>query len=64
MHPFRHAPKVTVPARTLAFWTAVLLPALYIPMVLGGFERGEIVPFVGLVAAHAVALSLGHGHEP
>lgn len=65
MHPLRHVPNVAVPVRTLAFWTAVVLPFVYLPMVLGGFESGSRVGlFVGLVTAHALALSLGHGHEP
>lgn len=65
MHPLRHVPNVVVPVRTVAFWTAVLLPFVYLPMVLDGFEsEGGVALFVGLVATHALALSLGHDHEP
>ena len=65
MHPLRHVPTVAVPLRTLAFWTAVLLPFVYLPMALDGFAGGSrLRPFVALVAVHAVALSLGHDHDP
>lgn len=65
MHPLRHVPTVAVPLRTAAFWSAVVLPFVYLPMALDGFDGGrEVVPFVALVAAHAVTLSLGHEHEP
>lgn len=43
----------------------MLLPAICIPVVLGGFEDGtELGLFVALVTVHAVTLSLGHDHEP
>ncbi|MFC7227482.1 hypothetical protein N0B31_08710 [Salinirubellus salinus] len=65
MHPSRNVPDVAVPLRSVACWSAVVLPSAYLPMVADGFDgRRELALFVGLLAAHAVALSLGHGHDP
>jgi hypothetical protein len=65
MHLSRYVPNPPLPLRALSFWAAVLLPVCYLPVVVGGFANaGEVGLFVGLVAAHAVALSLGHGHDP
>lgn len=65
MHPLRHVPTVAVPLRAAAFWSAVVLPVAYLPMVADGFDGGrEVALFVTLLAAHTVALSVGHDHDP
>lgn len=46
-----------------AFWSAVAMPFLYIPLLFGGLTGGEAPAFVGLVAANGLALVLGHGHR-
>jgi hypothetical protein len=46
-----------------AFWSAIAMPFLYIPLLLGGLTGGEAPAFVGLIAANGLALVLGHGHR-
>ena len=53
---------VVVPLRALSFWTAVLLPLAYFPLVADGLESGETSVLLVLVAVNAVALLLGHEH--
>ena len=50
---------VVAALRTVAFWVAVVLPAAY-PAALA--VRPEALP--ALLAGHAVAVALGHGHRP
>lgn len=56
----RHA--VVEPLRALSFWTAVLLPLAYLPLVANGLGPGETTVLLVLVVANAAALVLGHGH--
>jgi len=53
---------LTAPLRFVAFWTAVTLPFLYLPLLLGGLEGSEPTVFLVLLAANVVALFLGHGY--
>lgn len=47
-----------------AFWGAILLPFVYLPMLVIGLETlNEYLLFVGLVALNAVLLVLGHPHH-
>jgi hypothetical protein len=46
-----------------AFWSAVAMPFLYVPLLLGGLEGGEFTAFLALVAANALVLVVGHGHD-
>lgn len=55
IHPFTSA------LRAIAFWTAVVLPLAYVP-VLGGFTPAELG--ISIVAVHAVCLFVGHEHTP
>jgi hypothetical protein len=49
-------------ARTVAFWTAIALPFLYLPLLLtGGQNTGVVV--TALVVVNVAALVVGHGHE-
>lgn len=50
---------VVAALRTVAFWLAVALPAVY-PVALS--VRVEALP--ALLAGHAVAVALGHRHQP
>lgn len=45
------------------FWSAVLLPLVYVPMLAGGAADTQPWAVVALLAAHAVALVAGHGHR-
>jgi hypothetical protein len=56
----RHA--VVDPLRALSFWTAVLLPLAYLPLVADGLGAGEPTVLLALVVVNAAALVLGHGH--
>ncbi|MEF8818767.1 MAG: hypothetical protein V5A31_09305 [Haloferacaceae archaeon] len=56
----RHA--VVDPLQALSFWTAVLLPLAYLPLVADGLGSGETSVLLALVAVNAAALVLGHGH--
>ncbi|MFB6218913.1 MAG: hypothetical protein ABEH77_07015 [Halobacteriaceae archaeon] len=51
-------------ARAAAFWSAVVLPFLYLPLVVAGPRSATEWLAVGvLVAVHAVALVVGHTHH-
>lgn len=51
---------VAAPLRFIAFWAAVALPFLYVPLLAGGLEGQQALVFAGLLAANAAALVLGH----
>lgn len=52
------------PFEALAFWSAVLLPFAYVPLLVGGFETTSSVALFGaLLVANAVALLVGHDHN-
>ena len=49
--------------RALAFWSAVVLPFLHVPLLATGLtSTGERYAFVVLLALNAVALYAGHPH--
>jgi len=51
-------------ARAAAFWSAVTLPFLYLPLlVVGPQSPAEWLTVGTLVAVHAVALLIGHAHH-
>ena len=54
---------VTAPLRFVAFWVAVALPFLYVPLLFGGLQGEQVVAFAGLVGAHLLALIAGHGYS-
>ena len=54
--------KGTLLVRVVAFWTAVILPFIYLPLLFGGLE-GNATLFGGLLALNAVALLLGHDYR-
>lgn len=50
--------------RTVAFWIAVALPFLYVPLLLGGGTGANVLLSVAaLVVVNVVALVVGHGHR-
>jgi hypothetical protein len=51
---------VVAPLRFLAFWTAVTLPFLYLPLLVGGLDGQQVTVFLALLAVNAVTLVLGH----
>ena len=54
--------KGTELVRVVAFWTAVVLPFLYLPLLFGGLQ-GDATLFGGLLVSNAVALLLGHDYR-
>ena len=53
---------VAAPLRFVAFWLAVALPFLYVPLLAAGLDGARPTVFVGLLVVNAVALVLGHDH--
>ncbi|WP_135828169.1 hypothetical protein [Halorussus halobius] len=45
------------------FWSAVLLPLVYVPMLVGGAAASRPSAVVALLGAHALALVAGHGYH-
>ncbi|WP_251342751.1 hypothetical protein [Haloplanus halophilus] len=61
--PLRRSLEVlTAPLRFVAFWAAVALPFLYLPLLVGGLEGQQATVFAGLLLANVAALVLGHEH--
>ncbi|WP_276261477.1 hypothetical protein [Haloglomus litoreum] len=49
--------------QAVAFWTAVVIPAVYIPLLLRGLSTtADAVTLAQLLGINAVALVVGHGH--
>ncbi|MFB6196591.1 MAG: hypothetical protein ABEI80_10500 [Haloplanus sp.] len=53
---------VAAPLRFIAFWVAVALPFLYLPLLVGGLQGEQLTVFATLLAINATALVLGHEH--
>lgn len=59
----RVATQLRDPAERLAFWSAILLPFCYIPLLYVGTDGiGSLVLFA-LIAANVAALFVGHDHN-
>jgi len=54
---------VAAPLRFVAFWLAVALPFLYLPLLATGLDGARPTVFVGLLLVNVVALVLGHDHH-
>lgn len=50
--------------RAASFWTAIVLPVTYLPLLAGGLSGVEALLFVALVAVNAGAFVLGHDYDP
>ncbi|MFW6384616.1 MAG: hypothetical protein ACOCY7_00585 [Halodesulfurarchaeum sp.] len=52
------------PLEAAGFWAAVVLPFVYVPIILAGPDTPSNRAAVGLLlAAHVVALIVGHRHH-
>lgn len=51
------------PLEAVGFWTAVVLPFLYLPLLADGFTGNDPLAFAGLLALNVVALIAGHGYR-
>jgi hypothetical protein len=50
--------------RAVAFWTAILLPFVYVPLLTLRLDTPtELFAFVTLVLAHAASLLVGYSHS-
>lgn len=48
----------------LAFWTAIALPVLYLPLLVTGLRStGELLVFLALFGVHVLALLAGRSHR-
>ncbi|MDS0299438.1 hypothetical protein NDI76_11860 [Halogeometricum sp. S1BR25-6] len=54
---------VAYPVQFAAFWLAVALPFLYMPLLYGGVHGEQATVFGSLLALNAAALVVGHGHS-
>ncbi|EMA36425.1 hypothetical protein [Halococcus hamelinensis] len=53
------------PIRTLAFWSAIALPAIYLPLFATGLSSGaKRHAFVVLLALNYLAFLAGYDHRP
>jgi len=51
------------PVRGFAFWLAIVLPFLYVPLLVAGLESSATRTVFGvLVLANAIALLVGHSY--
>lgn len=55
--------QVRAHTETAAFWAAVLLPFVYLPLLAMGLDGGTLLVFVALLALNALSLLLGHPHN-
>jgi len=60
----RGARQLRATVAAAAFWTAVALPFLYVPLLVGGLASGERAALAALLALNVAALYVGHGHRP
>jgi cytochrome b561 len=61
----RHVPSPSRAMRRVAFWTAVALPFLYVPLLVSGVATsGERGALVLMLAFNVVSLYAGHGYDP
>jgi hypothetical protein len=52
---------VVTPLHRLAFWAAISLPFLHLPLLVSGLEsETQVVAFVVLLACNVLALLAGH----
>lgn len=57
-------PAIREPLQGVAFWTAITLPFLYVPLLATGLETMRIaVAFVVLLAVNVVTLMVGHPYH-
>lgn len=54
---------LTAPLSALSFWSAIALPALYVPLMVAGIDttRGLLL-FLGLIGLHLLALFGGRSY--
>ena len=54
---------IRTPLSAVAFYSAIALPALYLPLIISGIESTEgLLLFLGLFGLHVTALVGGRAH--
>lgn len=52
------------PLEAVAFWSAIALPFLYLPILVSGLEStAQLTAFLALLALHTVAIVSGHRYN-
>lgn len=60
----RSPPSVSRPIVGLAFWAAIALPFLHMPLLVTGLDTTRMTAaFIVLVAVNVIALVIGHGYR-
>ncbi|RQH00496.1 hypothetical protein [Natrarchaeobius oligotrophus] len=60
----RTVPNLAEPIRKTGFWTAIVIPFLYVPILLNGLATWlESTAFLGLLLTNLLALYVGHAHR-
>ena len=55
---------LTQSIRWLAFWTAIVLPAIYLPVLSVGIGANTGAVVLGLLGVQLLALRAGHSYHP
>lgn len=51
--------------RALSFWSAIVLPLLYIPLLVVGLDTAaRSIAFLGLLSLNIVTLVISHSYRP
>ncbi|WIV65746.1 hypothetical protein [Natrialbaceae archaeon AArc-T1-2] len=60
----RFVDSIRGPIRFLAFWTAIALPFVYVPLLVRGLENPTVtVAFLTLLVVNSLALYVGHDYN-
>ena len=60
----RAVPTLATPIRKVGFWTAIVLPFCYVPILLYGLSSPlETLAFFAVLAINLIALYVGHAHR-
>lgn len=55
---------LTTPFQMIAFWTAIALPFLHVPLLVKGLSNpSETITFLTLLGLNLVMLLVGHSHK-
>ena len=58
------APTLAAPLRAAGFWSAIVLPLAYLPVLANGLSSSlEVGLFLGLLGLNFLALYVGHAHR-
>lgn len=60
----RILPQLAGTVRVASFWTAIVLPFMYVPLLATGLSTAaETTTFLGLLGVNLLALYAGHSHR-